>query len=112
MSYEEELKVVEQASAGTIAHVQRVALRIYGRYDLKESLLWLSEEVGELIASIRKGRSPEDVKGELADVFAWVLCLCNILGHDAAEVVRQAFQKEAARQLRQYGRLKYWDQGG
>jgi NTP pyrophosphatase (non-canonical NTP hydrolase) len=110
MDFREELAIVEEAAAGSITHAQAVALRIYGRYALKDSLLWLAEETGELIGAIRKQRNAEDTKGELADVFAWVICLCNILGYQAADVIRTAFQKEATRQIEKYGRLKYWNQ--
>lgn len=110
MSFADDLETVRQACEGRIAQVQDVALKIYGRYDLKESLLWLSEEVGELISSVRKAKDVEHTKGELADVFAWVICLCNILGYDATDIIRHAFEKETGRQIRTYGQLKYWNE--
>lgn len=37
-----------------VDEIQRVALEIYGKYDLEKSMLWMTEEFGEFFKSIRK----------------------------------------------------------
>lgn len=88
--------------------IQSTVLNVYGCYDRDKSLLWLVEEVGELSAAIRKEKPVADVKGEMGDVLAWVLCMINILGFDAQEILHDALRKELNRQERKYGSLKYW----
>lgn len=90
-----------------ISLLQKYSLDLYGCYDLEKSLLWLMEEVGELVAAIRKEKSEEDILGELSDTFAWMLCLVNILDKDLNEVIKKSFLKEASRQYKDYGSLKY-----
>lgn len=91
--------------------LQELALKIYGRYDKEKSLLWFVEEVGEIVAAVRKQKSKEEIVAELGDVFAWVLCLSNILDCDLSDAITQSMNKEMSRQQRQYGGLKYWSSG-
>lgn len=95
-------------SALLMERIQAIVHLIYGEYDRDKSLLWLMEEVGELTAAIRKGKTIDDIKGEMGDVLAWVLCMINILGFDGAEILRGSLFKEASRQMTHYGHLKYW----
>lgn len=90
--------------------VQAIALKIYGRYDLEKSLIWMMEEFGELIKSIHKGEAISQVQGELGDLMAWVLCIANIMGISLSESVCDTFKKEISRQLLVYNRLKYTDE--
>jgi NTP pyrophosphatase (non-canonical NTP hydrolase) len=94
-------------STKNLDEIQDLSLELYGRYDLDKSLLWFVEEVGELIAAIRKGKERSEVVGELGDAFAWLVCLSNILDIDLKEALQITMDKEAARQMRVYGRLKY-----
>ncbi len=87
--------------------IQRTSLTLYGRYDLNKSIIWMVEEMGEVVAAVRKGKSKEDITGELGDLLAWILCLGNILDIQISEALEQTFTKEVNRQLRQYGCLKY-----
>lgn len=100
-------EAIDSACKG-VSSLQEAALDVYGVYDRDRALLWLCEEVGELLQAIRQGHPRRDVAAELGDVTAWVLCLSNILDEDLAEVVQGALRKEAERQIRQYGRMKYW----
>lgn len=98
--------------AGTcISDLQRLALKLHGTYDLEKSLLWLTEELGELVAGIRKRRSPDHVSGELGDVLIWVINISNTLNFDLETILDNSFKKEHARQIKAYGRLKYWPSG-
>lgn len=91
--------------------IQGVSLELHGKYDRDKALLWFVEEVGELIAAIRKGRCKEDVFGEFSDVLVWVVCLSNILDIDLSAAFQAGARKEAKRQLRQYGGYKYASKG-
>lgn len=91
----------------SLENLQDMALQVYGRYDIEKSLLWFVEEVGELVAAIRKGKDISDIEGELGDVFAWVLCLSNILNLRASDALKGTMKKEVSRQIKNYGHLKY-----
>lgn len=88
--------------------IQETMSLIYGRYDREKALLWMCEEIGELIQAIRKGKNSSEIAGEYGDFLVWALCLSSILELDLAEVVGVAARKEVARQLSSYGKLKYW----
>ncbi len=88
--------------------IQAYALNIYGKYDLDKSMLWMTEEFGEVISAIRKNKSKDDICGEIGDLTAWILCLCNILEIDFSEAIASTFNKELKRQLNKYGKFKYW----
>lgn len=61
-----------------LENLQNDALNIFGKYDLDKSLIWMTEEYGEMIQEIRK-KSKEDITEEMGDLFAWILCISNIL---------------------------------
>ena len=112
MTDREDVREAVAAAVAAMPVIQGTALRIFGRYDRDQALLWFLEELGELVAALRKGKSEAEVQGELADVLVWALCLTNILQKDAASVLEHAFSKEIERQERVYGRLKYWESFG
>lgn len=89
-------------------NIQAYALNIYGKYDLKESMLWMTEEFGEVISAIRKNKSKDDICGEIGDLTAWILCICNILDINLSDAIESTFNKEMERQLKKYGKYKYW----
>ncbi len=90
-----------------INDIQELCLDIYGRYDIDKSMLWMAEEFGEVIAAIRKGKSKNDICGEIGDLTAWIISICNILNIELSSAIKATIQKEMNRQLRAYGKLKY-----
>lgn len=95
-------------AAKKVDEVQEIALNIYGKYDLDKSMLWMTEEFGEVIAAIRKGHNKEHICEELGDLSAWILCLCNILDIKLSDALVSTFSKELNRQKNKYGKYKYW----
>lgn len=91
-----------------LENLQNDALNIFGKYDLDKSLIWMTEEYGEMIQAIRK-KSKDDITEEMGDLFAWMLCISNILDIKLKYAVNKSFTKEINRQFRQYGKLKYCD---
>ena len=59
--------------------------RTYGDRDatrgIPAAVAWLTEEVGELARSLRKG-TPEQQAEEFADVLAWLVTLAELAGTD------------------------------
>jgi len=74
-----------------IKTIQDAIKREYFKRDSKRGLdgtfRWLVEEVGELAKAIR---GEGDVEEEVADTFAWLLSVANLLGVD----VERAFLKK------------------
>ncbi|HSR45470.1 MAG TPA: MazG nucleotide pyrophosphohydrolase domain-containing protein [Acidimicrobiia bacterium] len=68
-----------------ITEFQRMMERTYGDRDrargIPASVAWLTEEVGELAQSLRKG-DPDQQSHEFADVLAWTFSLANQAGID------------------------------
>jgi NTP pyrophosphatase (non-canonical NTP hydrolase) len=102
------LSEVFAAACEPLGCLQQLSRDVYGAYDQNKALLWLCEEVGELLQAIRQNKTAEEVGGEYADVLAWVICLSNILGLSLRTTMEGALTKESQRQLRLYGKLKYW----
>lgn len=94
-------------TAAHLDEIQSLALKIYGRYDLEKSMIWMVEEMGEVISAIRKGKSKEEITGEIGDLISWLFCLGNILEINVSDAVIDTFNKEVNRQLRVYNKLKY-----
>lgn len=73
---------------------QKMIERIYGERDRKrgafKTFLWLVEEVGELAEALRKN-SREDIEEEIADTYAWLLSLCNVLNIDLEIVFKDKY---------------------
>ncbi len=67
----------------------------YGDKDRKRGvygdLVWLGEEVGELFKAVREQNGVEE---EIADVFAWLLSVANVLGIDVEEAFRKKYINE------------------
>ncbi|WP_261301708.1 MazG nucleotide pyrophosphohydrolase domain-containing protein [Paenibacillus andongensis] len=103
--------MIKEEIATNAAHldeIQATSLKIYGRYDLEKSMIWMVEEMGEVISAIRKGKSKEEITGEMGDLMAWLFCLGNILDIKVSDAVEGTFHKEVNRQLRLYSELKYY----
>ncbi len=54
------------------------------------TFLWLAEEVGELASAIRSG-TKDELRGEFADVLAWMTTIANVLEIDLTEAVREKY---------------------
>jgi len=58
-----------------------------------KTFLWLVEEIGELSEALRR-EEIEDIREELADVFAWTLSLANLLEIDIEEAFKKKYLSE------------------
>jgi NTP pyrophosphatase (non-canonical NTP hydrolase) len=54
------------------------------------TFLWLMEEVGELAAAVRSG-TQEELRGEFADVLAWLTTIANVLEIDLTQAVAEKY---------------------
>ncbi|MCE4617078.1 MAG: nucleotide pyrophosphohydrolase [Desulfurococcales archaeon] len=57
---------------------------------LYKTFTWMIEEVGELAEALLKGGINE-LEEEIADVFAWLLSVANILGVDVEESFKKKY---------------------
>jgi NTP pyrophosphatase (non-canonical NTP hydrolase) len=77
-----------------VAEFQSLIRRLYMEKDRKRgedaTLLWLVEEVGELLEAHRKRRR-EGIEEEIADVIAWVTSYANLAGIDVEEALRKKY---------------------
>ena len=75
-----------------LREAQRIIDEFYGSKDrnrgINADLVWLGEEVGELFKAVREGQGIEE---ELADVFAWLLSVANVLGVDIETAFRSKY---------------------
>lgn len=90
-----------------LQNIQILSLELQGKCDIEKSLIWMTEELGEVISAIRKKHDKEDISGEIGDLFAWIICLCNILDIDLRDSINKTYLKELSRQYSAYGKLKY-----
>ena len=69
----------------TIRDFQELMTQLYGERDLKrgikKSLLWLQAENGELLEAYLNNDT-DGLWEEVADVFAWLCSVCNLLNID------------------------------
>ncbi|RLG85739.1 MAG: nucleotide pyrophosphohydrolase [Thermoprotei archaeon] len=76
-----------------ISEAQQLIRRAYYERDSRRGLYatftWLVEEVGELANALLEG-DRDNMEEEVADVFAWLLSVANLLGID----VEKAFKKK------------------
>ena len=54
------------------------------------TFMWLMEEVGELAAALRSGTS-EEIRGEFADVIAWLVTIANIVDCDLTVALAEKY---------------------
>ncbi len=75
-----------------IKEAQKFIEDVYGEKDRKRGihgdLVWLGEEVGELFKAVRENKGIEE---EIADVFAWLLSVANVLGIDVEDAFEQKY---------------------
>ncbi len=54
------------------------------------TFMWLMEEVGELASALRNG-SKEELRGEFADVLAWLTTVANVVEIDLTEAIAEKY---------------------
>ena len=71
-----------------IREFQRLMKELYGENDrargFGKTALWFYEETGELAEAMRK-ENKEEIAHEMADVFAWMVSLANMLDIDVQD---------------------------
>ena len=79
----------------TVTEFQRHIEQIYFKRDsdrgMEGTFMWFVEEVGELATALREG-TQDELREEIADVFAWLSTLASIKGIE----LEDAIQKYAA----------------
>lgn len=84
-----------------IAEFQELIERTYGARDrgrgLAATFMWFSEEVGELARDLRRNADRAELRGEFADVLAWLTTLASIAGIDLEEAARQKYARGCPR---------------
>ena len=82
-----------------IREAQEIIKKTYFNRDsargLYATFTWFVEEVGELAEALIEG-GVESVEEEIADVFAWLLSVANLIGVD----VEKAFMRKYVRENR------------
>lgn len=76
-----------------ISEFQRIIREAYFEKDSKRGLgktfMWFIEEIGELAEALKK-ENEEAIREEIADVFAWLTSLANLVNVDLeAEAMRK-----------------------
>jgi NTP pyrophosphatase (non-canonical NTP hydrolase) len=94
-----------ETDLATLRSVQRRMAEVYGRLEIERALTWTTEELVELAQSVRRGEGRARLGEELGQLFAWVMCLGNILDLDVASAGSTALWREATRQLTKHGRV-------
>jgi len=76
-----------------IGEFQQLIDRMYSDKDRArgpaKTFLWFAEEVGELASAIAKPGDAANLRGEFADVLAWLVTLANVMGVDLEEAIKK-----------------------
>lgn len=101
--------LTNKSSVGEMqAYVHNMILeRGFKKEDVKDVMILLTEEIGELAKAIRKttglkmdiskDNDKYDIKEEVADVFNYLLSMCDVLDIDLFECWKQKEQKNFER---------------
>lgn len=77
-----------------VGEAQRIIARAYLARDRARGVFgtftWLVEEVGELAEALLSG-DKGSIEQEIADVFAWLLSVANLVGVDVEEAFRRKY---------------------
>jgi len=77
-----------------IREFQKLIKKLYFHKDsergVEKTFIWLCEELGELAEALLK-KDKAMLKEELADVFAWLVSLANLLEIDLEDAVREKY---------------------
>ena len=78
----------------TLRNFQNLIRDMYYEKDVARGVdgtfMWLMEEVGELASALRSG-SKEEIRGEFADVLAWLTTIANIVDIDLTEALIEKY---------------------
>lgn len=84
-----------------IKEAQDLMRRIYLERDkergIERTLLRTFQELAELSEVISKENSMEDIESEVADVFAWVLSIANLLEIDIGEALLKKYKNSCSK---------------
>ena len=75
----------------------------------EEVMLFLTEEMGELVKEVRKSRKYKidinkkenkelDLEGEIADIFIYILSMCNVMNIDLLQAFKNKEEKNCKRE--------------
>ena len=78
----------------TLRNFQNLIRDMYYEKDVARGVdgtfMWLMEEVGELASALRSG-SKEEIRGEFADVLAWLTTIANVVDIDLTEALIEKY---------------------
>ncbi len=84
-----------------ISEAQDLIRRIYLERDrergIDRTLLRAFQELAELSDAMSKERPMNDIRSEMADVFAWVISIANLLDIDLGEVLLSKYNNVCSR---------------
>jgi len=83
-----------------IREFQRLMQELYGANDaergLQKTQLWFYEECGELAEAMRKN-DKKAIEEEMADVFAWMVSMANMLDIDVEKACLEKYPMKCPR---------------
>ncbi|MBR5626536.1 MAG: nucleotide pyrophosphohydrolase [Thermoguttaceae bacterium] len=78
----------------SIRDFQTLIRNMYVKKDQERGIdgtfMWLMEEIGELATALRTG-TPEELRGEFADVIAWLTTIANVAEIDLTEALQEKY---------------------
>ena len=78
----------------SLADFQKLIRGMYHEKDVARGVdgtfMWLIEEVGELASALREG-TPEELRGEFADVLAWLVTIANVAEVDLTKAIEEKY---------------------
>jgi len=78
----------------TLREFQTLIRNMYLKKDrlrgMEGTFMWLMEEVGELASALRNG-SQKELRGEFADVLAWLTTIANLVEIDLTEAITEKY---------------------
>ncbi|TXT56714.1 MAG: hypothetical protein BAJATHORv1_20307 [Candidatus Thorarchaeota archaeon] len=84
-----------------IKDAQEIMRRIYldrdRRRGMDRTLLRTFQEMGELSEAIQKGKDIKEIKEEIADVFAWVCSIANLIDVDITQAFFEKYPNACSR---------------
>ncbi|MCD1295999.1 nucleotide pyrophosphohydrolase [Methanocella sp. CWC-04] len=83
-----------------ISEFQRLMKDLYSENDktrgMEKTMLWFFEEVGELAEALRK-EDKREIEHEMADVFAWMVSIANMLDIDVEKACLSKYPMKCPR---------------